>query len=158
MSAIVISMADRQPQEVQRRAIAAVALQRTRDQRRPTLDEILGVSAQDRTTGLDSLDAWYRAQPVPKGKCGPKLHLTPDERRLYRIPATAALVDLRGMGPETDGWAVCVFPVLQGYVVGLKAPHGGGGVGVFFRKSYKASDYANRLSVEHGLPIVERYA
>jgi hypothetical protein len=62
------------------------------------------------------------------------------------------------MGDEVDHWCVAVFPILHGYVVGVKAPAGGGGVGVMWRKSYKASDYAMRLSVEHGFPIQERYA
>ncbi|TCM10340.1 hypothetical protein [Sphingomonas sp. PP-CC-3G-468] len=159
MSGLVLSLTDRQPRHVQSRAIAAVNLQRERER-----DHVRSI----RTTGNPveveyrdkpaSLDAWYRAQPVKPGRINPRLVLSADEKRLYGLPASARLVDLRGMGDELDHWCVCVFPVLHGYVVGVKAPTGDGGVGVFWRKSYKASDYAMRLSVEYGFPIQERYA
>lgn len=158
MNGLVLSLTDRQPRHVQSRAIAAVNLQRERER-----DHVHSI----RTTGSPvdveyrgtpaTLDAWYRAQPVKPGRISPRLVLTADEKRLYGLQPSAQLVELRRMGNEVDHWSIAVFPVLHGYVVGVKAPAGGGGVGVLWRKSYKASDYAMRLSVEHGFPIRERY-
>jgi hypothetical protein len=159
MSGLILSIADRQPREVQSRAIAAVNLQRERE--RAHVRSIKATGNQVEVEYRDkpaNLDAWYRTQPVKRGRIGPRLVLNADDKRLYGLPASARLVDLRGMGDELDHWSIAVFPVLHGYVVGVKAPVGGGGVGVFWRKSYKASDYAMRLSVEHGFPIQERYA
>jgi hypothetical protein len=159
MSGLVLSIAERQPHHVQSRAIAAVNLQRERER-----DHVCIIRATGHPVDVEyrdapaSLDAWYRAQPVKPGRISPRLVLSPEQKRLYGLPPSARLVDLRGMGDEVDHWSIAVFPVLHGYVVGVKAPAGGGGVGVLWRKSYKASDYAMRLSVEHGFPIQERYA
>ena len=159
MRGLVLSIADHQPREVQSRAVAAVNLQRERER-----DHVRSIRATGNPVEVEyrdkpaSLDAWYRAQPIKPGRISPRLVLTADEKRLYGLPPSAKLVDLRRMGNEVDHWSVSVFPVLHGYVVGVKAPAGGGGVGVMWRKSYKASDYAMRLSVEHGFPIQERYA
>lgn len=159
MNGRVLSLTNRQPHHVQSRAIAAVNLQRERERDHVRSIRTTGnpVDVEYRDTPA-SLDAWYRAQPIKPGRIGPRLVLTADEKRLYGLPPSAKLVDLRRMGDEVDHWSVSVFPVLHGYVVGVKAPAGGGGVGVMWRKSYKASDYAMRLSVEHGFPIQERYA
>jgi hypothetical protein len=159
MSGLVLSLIDRQPRHVQSRAIAAVNLQREREREHVRSIRATGnpVEVEYRDKPV-SLDAWYRAQPVKPGRISPRLILTADEKRLYGLPASARLVDLRGMGDELDHWCVCVFPVLHGYVVGVKAPAGGGGIGVFWRKSHKASDYAVRLSKLHGMPRRERYA
>jgi hypothetical protein len=159
MSGLVLSLIDRQPRHVQSRAIAAVNLQRERERDHVRRMRATGnpVEVEYRDTPA-SLDAWYRAQPVKLGRISPRLVLTSDEKRLYGLPPSAKLVDLRRMGDEVDHWSIAVFPILHGYVVGVKAPAGGGGVGVLWRKSYKASDYAMRLSVEHGFPIQERYA
>lgn len=159
MSGLVLSIADRQPREVQSRAVAAVNLQRERER-----DHVRSMRQTGNPVEVEyrdkpgSLDAWYRAQPVKRGSINPRLVLTAEDKRLYGLPPSARLVDLRGMGEEVDHWSIAVFPVLHDYVVGVKAPAGGGGVGVMWRKSYKASDYAMRLSVEHGFPIQERYA
>lgn len=159
MSGLVLSIADRQPRDVQSRAIAAVNLQREREREHVRSIRKTGnpVDVEYRDTPA-TLDAWYRAQPIKPGRISPRLVLTADEKRLYGLPASARLVDLRGMGPEADHWCVCVFPVLHGYIVGVKAPAGGGGVGVFWSKSHKASDYAVQLSKLHGMPKRERYA
>jgi hypothetical protein len=159
MSGLVLSIADRQPRDVQSRAVAAVNLQRERER-----DHVRSIRATGHPVEAEfrnmpaTLDAWYRAQPVKAGRISPRLVLNTDQKRLYGLPPSAKLVDLRRMGDEVDHWCVAVFPILHGYVVGVKAPAGGGGVGVMWRKSYKASDYAMRLSVEHGFPIQERYA
>jgi hypothetical protein len=160
MSGVVLSIADRQPQDVQRRAVAAVSLQRWREIEHARAVKQHGVAVEpDQGVSLHaSLDAWYRAQPVKPGRISPRLTLTDDEKRAYGLPKSARLVTLRGLGDAVDHWSVAVFPVMGGYVVGVKAPGGGGGVGVFWRMSHKASDYARRLSVEHGMPIRERYA
>lgn len=159
MSGLVLSLTDRQPHHVQSRAIAAVNLQREREREHVRSIRATGhpvdVKYRDKSS---SLDAWYRVQPIKAGRTSPRLVLTADEKRLYGLPASARLVDLRGMGPEADHWCVCVFPVLHGYIVGVKAPAGAGGAGVFWRKSHKASDYAVRLSKQHGMPRQERYA
>ncbi len=159
MTGLVLSLIDRQPHHVQSRAIAAVNLQRERERNHVRSIRTTGnpVEVEYRDTP-STLDAWYRVQPVKPGRISPRLVLTPDEKCLYGLPASARLVDLRGMGDELDYWCVCVFPVLHGYVVGVKAPAGGGGVGVFWSKSHKASDYAVRLSKLHGMPRRERYA
>jgi len=159
MSGLVLSLIDRQPRHVQSRAIAAVNLQRERERDHVRSIRTTGnaVDVEYRDTPA-TLDAWYRAQPVKPGRISPRLVLTADEKPLYGLPPSARLVDLRGMGDELDHWSIAVFAVLHGYVVGVKAPAGGGGVGVMWRKSYKASDYAMRLSIEHGFPIQERYA
>lgn len=159
MSGLVLSLIDRQPRHVQSRAIAAVNLQRERERDHVRRMRATGnpVEVESRDTPA-SLDAWYRAQPVKPGRISPRLVLTSDEKRLYGLPPSAKLVDLRRMGDEVDHWSIAVFPILHGYVVGVKAPAGGGGVGVLWRKSYKASDYAMRLSLAHGFPIQERYA
>lgn len=159
MSGLVLSLIDRQPRHVQSRAIAAVNLQRERERDHVRSMRKTGspVEVEYRDTPA-TLDAWYRAQSVRPGRISPRLVLTADEKRLYGLPPSAKLVDLRRMGDEVDHWSVAVFPILHGYVVGVKAPAGGGGVGVLWRKSYKASDYAMRLSAEHGFPIQERYA
>ncbi|WP_277983689.1 hypothetical protein [Sphingomonas faeni] len=159
MNGLVLSLTDRQPRHVQSRAIAAVILQRERERDHVRRIRTTGnsVDVEYRDTPA-TLDAWYRAQPIKPGRISPRLVLTADEKHLYGLPASAKLVDLRRMGDQLDHWSVSVFPVLHGYVVGVKAPAGGGGVGVMWRKSYKASDYAMRLSVEHGFPIQERYA
>jgi hypothetical protein len=159
MNGLVLSLTDRQPRHVQSRAIAAVNLQRERER-----DHVRSIRATGNPVDVEyrdtpaTLDTWYRVQPIKQGRISPRLMLTTDEKRLYGLPPSAKLVDLRGMGGEVDHWSVAVFPVLHGYVVGVKAPAGGGGVGVLWRKSYKASGYAMRLSVEHGFPIQERYA
>ena len=159
MSGLVLSLAERQPYHVQSRAIAAVNLQRQRAREYVHGIKRAGVAVDvEYRDAPASLDAWYRAQPIKAGRISPRLVLTAEEKRLYGLPPSAKLVDLRGMGGEVDHWSIAVFPVLHGYVVGVKAPLAGGGVGVFWRKSYKASDYAMRLSVEHGFPIQERYA
>lgn len=157
----ILSITDRQPQDVQRRAIAAVSLQRRRlnTGERPRLAEIMGDDPARQSPQIPaSLDAWYRQQPVKCGRISPKLTLSDLEKQMFGLPRTARLVDLRNLGDERDHWTVAVFPVLGGFVVGVKAPARGGGVGVFWKRSYKASDYALRLSVEHGMPIRERYA
>ena len=159
MSGLVLSLIARQPRHVQSRAIAAVNLQRERER-----DHVRSIRTTGNAVDVDyrdtpaNLDAWYRAQPVKPGRISPRLVLTADEKTLYGLPASARLVDLRGMGDELDHWSIAVFPVLHGYVVGVKAPAGGGGVGVFWSKSHKASDYAVRLSKLHGMPRRERYA
>ncbi|WP_230629318.1 hypothetical protein [Sphingomonas sp. Leaf37] len=160
MSGNVLSIADRQPEDVQRRAVAAVSLQRWREIEHARVVKKGGVPVQtDQGSDLPaSLDAWYRSQPVKPGRISPRLTLTDDEKRAYGLPKSARLIALRGLGDEVDHWSVAVFPVMGGYVVGVKAPAGGGGVGVFWRLSHKASDYARRLSVEHGMLIRERYA
>lgn len=160
MSGVILSIADRQPQDVQRRAVAAVSRQRWREIEHARAVKQGGVLVQvDQDTVLPaSLDAWFRAQPVRPGRINPRLTLTDDEKRAYGLPKSARLVTLGGLGDEVDHWSVAVFPVMGGYVVGVKAPAAGGGVGVFWRLSHKASDYARRLSVEHGMPIRERYA
>ena len=159
MTGLVLSLIDRHPRHVQSRAIAAVNLQRERERDHVRSIRKTGnpVEVEYRDTPA-TLDAWYRAQPVKPGRISPRLVLSPDEKRIYGLPPSAKLVDLRRMGDEVDHWSIAVFPILHGYVVGVKAPAGGGGVGVLWRKSYKASDYAMRLSVEHGFPIQERYA
>lgn len=160
MSALVLSIADRQPEEVRRRAVAAISLQRVREAERVRATRRLGVLiGADRGIVLPpSLDAWYRAHPIQSGRINPRLTLTEDEKQAYGLPKSARLVPLRGLGDELDHWSVGVFPVMGGYVVGVKAPAGGGGVGVFWRLARKASDYAHRLSVEHEMPVRERYA
>lgn len=159
MSGLIFSIADRQPHEVQSRAVAAVNLQRERVREQVQRVKLAGVMPDvEYREGYPSLDAWYRAQPVKAGRVRPKLVLNADEKRICGLQPSAKLVDLCGLGGEVDHWSIAVFPVMHGYVVGVKAPAGGGGAGVLFRKSYKASDYAMRLSVEHGLPIEERYA
>jgi hypothetical protein len=159
MSGLVLSLADRQPHDVQRRAVAAVTLQRQRVLEHVQRLRLTGVMSDiEHRKGYPSLDAWYRAQPVKTGRIRPRLLLSTDEKRIYGLPPSAKLIDLRGLGGEVDHWSIAVFPIMGGYVVGVKAPLAGGGVGVLWRKSYRASDYAMRLSVEHGFPIQERYA
>lgn len=162
MSGLVLSIADRQPHDVQRRAVAAVTLQRQRVREHVQHVQHVKLNGMmpdvERREGFASLDAWYRAQSVKPGRIRPRLVLNADEKRMYGLPPSAKLVDLCGLGGEVGHWSVAVVPVMHGYVVGVKAPAGGGGVGVMWRKSYKASDYAMRLSVEHHLPIEERYA
>ncbi|VXC48863.1 hypothetical protein [Sphingomonas sp. 8AM] len=161
MTASIHTIADRQSPDVQRRAIVAVSLQRQRlnTGKRPRLAEIMGDDLALRSPPIPaSLDAWYRQQPVKRGRISPSLTLSDWEKQVFGLPRTARLVDLRNLGDERDHWTVAVFPVLGGFVVGVKAPAGGGGVGVLWKRSYKASDYALRLSVEHGMPIRERYA
>ncbi|MGW8135573.1 hypothetical protein ACWGNZ_08030 [Sphingomonas zeae] len=156
MSGTIIPIASRQTPEVQARAIVAVTALRQQANEPRSLDRVLGVDRG--IVGYPTLDAWYRAQPVPKGRLGARLRLSPDEKRLYGLRPSAELIELRGLGDESERWSICVFPIAGGYIVGVKAPMGGGGVGVRFTKSHQASDYAHRLSVEHDLPIVERYA
>lgn len=156
MSATIISIASRQAPEVPVRAAAAVAAFRRQINSPSDLNEVLGIDRG--IVAYPTLDAWYRAQPVPKGRLGARLRHSPDEKRLYGLRPSAELIELRGLGEESERWSVCIFPVAGGYIVGVKAPMGGGGVGVRFTKSHQASDYAHRLSVEHDLPIVERYA
>ncbi|GAM01974.1 hypothetical protein [Sphingomonas parapaucimobilis] len=156
MSATIISIASRQAPEVPVKAAAAVAAFRRQINSPSDLNEVLGIDRG--IVAYPTLDAWYRAQPVPKGRLGARLRLSPDEKRLYGLRPSAELIELRGLGEESERWAVCIFPVAGGYIVGVKASMGGGGVGVRFTKSHQASDYAYRLSVEHDLPIVERYA
>jgi hypothetical protein len=159
VSGLVLSIAARQPEEVQRRAVAAVNLQRQREREHVQSVKRTGVAVDvEHRDGYPNLDAWYRAQPIETGRIRPRLVLNADDKRIYGLPPSAKLIDLRGLGPEVDHWSVAVFPIMGGYVVGVKAPMAAGGVGVLWRKSYKASDYAMRLSVEHGLPIQERYA
>lgn len=161
MTVSIHTIADRQPQDVQRRAIEAVSLQRQRlsTGKRPTLAEIMGDDRAVQSPPIPvSLDAWYRQQPIKRGRISANLALSDIEKQVFGLPRTARLVDLRDLGDERDQWTVGVFPVLGGFVVGVKAPAGGGGVGVFWKRSYKASEYALRLSVEHGMPIRERYA
>lgn len=161
MTASIYTMADRQSHDVQRRAIAAVVLQRRRlnTGERPTLAEIMSDDLALQSPQIPaSLDAWYRQQPIKRGRIHPSLTLSDVEKQVFGLPRTARLIDLRNLGDERDHWTVAVFPVLGGFVVGVKAPSGGGGVGVFWKRSYRASDYALRLSVEHGMPIRERYA
>jgi len=156
MSATIISIASRQAPEVPVKAAAAVAAFRRQINSPSDLNGVLGIDRG--IVAYPTLDAWYRAQPVPKGRLGARLRLSPDEKRLYGLRPSAELIELRGLGEESERWSVCIFPVAGGYIVGAKAPMGGGGVGVRFAKSHQASDYARRLSVEHDLPIVERYA
>lgn len=159
--AAILSIADRQSQDVQRRAIAAVSLQRRQLNTgvRPKLAEIMGDDiAMHGIVALPSLDAWYRAQPVRTGGIMPRLSISADEKRMYGLPPSARLIPLHDLGGVVDRWSVVVAPVMGGFVVGVKAPADGGGVGVLWKRSYKASDYAARLSVEHGMPIRERYA
>ncbi len=161
MTVSIHTIADRQPQDVQRRAIEAVSLQRQRlsTGKRPTLAEIMGDDRAVQSPPIPaSLDAWYRQQPIKRGRISANLALSDIEKQVFGLPRTARLVDLRDLGDERDQWTVGVFPVLGGFVVGVKAPAGGGGVGVFWKRPYKASEYALRLSVEHGMPIRERYA
>ena len=155
MSATIISIASRQAPEVPVKA-AAVAAFRRQVNSPNDLNEVLGLDRG--IVAYPTLDARYRAQPVPKGRLGARLRLSPDDKRLYGLRPSAELIELRGLGDESERWSVCVFPVAGGYIVGVKAPMGGGGVGVRFTKSHQASDYAHRLSIEHDLPIVERYA
>jgi len=158
MSGLVLSIADRQPHEVQCRAVAAVTLQRQRVrelvQNVKREGVVVGV---ERREGYASLDAWYRAQPVKKGRLGPNLRLSNAEKLLYGLPASARLMEIRNWGHEVDHWSIAVFPILHGFVVGVQAPFAGGGVGVTWRRSCRASDYALRLSAEHDFPIRERY-
>lgn len=156
MSATVIPIASRQSPEVPAKATAAVAAFRRQINSPSDINEVLGMDRGIVT--YPTLDAWYRAQPVPKGRLGARLRLSRDEKRIYGLRPSAELIELRGLGEESERWSVCIFPVAGGYIVGVKAPMGGGGVGVRFTKSHQASDYAHRLSVEHDLPIVERYA
>ncbi len=156
MSATVIPIASRQAPEVPARATAAVTAFRRQINSASDLNGVLGIDRG--IVAYPTLDAWYRAQPVPKGRLGARLRLSRDEKRIYGLRPSAELIELRGLGEESERWSVCVFPVAGGYIVGVKAPRGGGGVGVRFTKSHQASDYAHRLSVEHDLPIVERYA
>lgn len=156
MSATIISIASRQAPEVPGKAAAAVEAFRRQIDSPSDLNGVLGIDRG--IVAYPTLDAWYRAQPVPKGRLGARLRLSPDEKRLYGLRPSAELIELRGLGEESERWSVCVFPVAGGYIVGVKAPMGGGGVGVRFTKSHQASDYAHRLSAEHDLPIVERYA
>lgn len=161
MTAAVFSIADRQTREVQSRALAAVSLQRQRLQggERPKLAEILRVDLlKPGVVAYASLDEWYRAQPTPAGRIAPRLSLSADEKRIYGLPVSAQLMPLGDLGGRLRNWSVVVAPVLGGFVVGVKAPADGGGVGVIWKRSYKASNYALRLAAEHGLPIVERYA
>jgi hypothetical protein len=159
MSGRVLPIAEHQPHHVQSRAIAAVNLQRERERDHVRSIRATGYSVEAEFRDMPAtLDAWYRAQPIKAGRISPRLVLNTDQKRLYGLPPSARLVDMRRMGDEVDHWPIAVFPILHGYVVGVKAPAGGGGVGVLWRKSYKASDYAMRLSVEHGFPIQERYA
>ena len=141
MSGLVLSIAERQPHEVQSRAIEAVNLQRERERDHVHSMRKTGnpVEVEYRDTPA-TLDAWYRAQSVKPGRISPRLVLTADEKRLYGLRPSAKLVDLWRMGDEVDHWSIAVFHVLHGFVVGVKAPAGGGGVGVIWRKSFKASD------------------
>lgn len=158
MSGLVLSIAERQPREVQCRAVAAVNLQRQRVREHVQNVKREGVVVDvERREGYASLDAWYRAQPVKKGRLGPNLRLSSAEKVLYGLSASARLMEIRNWGHEVDHWSIAVFPILHGYVVGVQAPFAGGGVGVTWRRSWRASDYALRLSVEHGFPIQERY-
>jgi len=158
MSGLVFSIADRQPPNVQSRAVAAVNLQRQRMHEHVQNVKRTGVVVDvEHREGYANLDAWYRAQPVGKGQLGPKLRLSNADKVLYGLPATARLTEIRNWGLEVDHWSIAVFPILHGYVVGVQAPFAGGGVGVSWRRSWRASDYALRLSVEHGFPIRERY-
>lgn len=161
MTASIYTIADRQSHDVQRRAIAAVCVQRQQlaTGERPRLAEIMGDDIARQSPPIPAtLDAWYREQSIKRGRISPSLTLSDREKQVFGLPRTARLVDLRNLGDERDHWTVAVFPVLGGFVVGVKAPAGGGGVGVFWKQSYKASNYALRLSVEHGMPIRERYA
>jgi len=157
MTGVVLSLADRQPVDVQRRAAVACALLH-QDHVRPTLDEILRGPVERGIVVHPTLDEWYRAQPVPKGRISPKLTMLPVEKRLYGLSSVARLVDLKGMGAEVDHWTIAVLSIVRGYVVGVKAPIGGGGVGVMWTKARNANDYALRLSVEHDMPIREVWA
>ncbi len=157
MSGVILSFAARQSAEVQRRAIAAVQLQRRRAIEPRSLSRLLGEKPSE-TAKPATLDAWYRAQPIEPGRISPRLALTDAEKRAYGLPPSARLVELGSLGDDCSEWAVYLIPVMGGFVVGVKAPDGGGGVGVLWKRSHKASDYALRLSVEHGMPIRERYA
>lgn len=162
MTAAVLSIASRQSQDVQRRAVAAVTLQRERrraaDRNGRSLAAVMGDPALEQgIVGFPSLDDWYRAQPVPRGRTRPVLRLSADEKRLYGLPPSAKLVDLRGVGSQHGRRAVIVGAVQGGFVVGVKAPDGTG-VGVLWRKSYRANDYALRLSAEHSLPLRDRWS
>jgi hypothetical protein len=150
-------MAARQSQDVQRRAKDAVIRQRAVNRDRWSLAHVLGGDRLGKTS-FPSLDAWYRAQPVVRGRISPSLTMNADEKRLYGLPPSARLANLRGVGNEVDHWSIAIIPTQGCYLVGVKAPFNGGGVGVLWRKSWKASDYALRLSVEHGFPIRERWA
>ncbi|RSU54393.1 hypothetical protein [Sphingomonas sp. S-NIH.Pt15_0812] len=154
MSSVVLSIASRQSREVQSRAVAAVCLQRHRELERTKLERITGVSGYaDQGANLPpTLDAWYRAKPLPPGRIRLRMTLPREVARLYGLPATARLIDLRDMATATDHWSVAVLPTMGGHIVGVAAPDGSG-VGVVWRLARKANDYALRLSAEHGLPI-----
>ena len=118
----------------------------------------MGWDREPSVTCHASLDTWYRAQPIPKGKISPVLRLSREEKVIYGLPASAQLVELRGLGHETDHARIVLIPVMRGWVVGVKARLGGGGVGVLWRKSYKAAAYARRLQADHGLALYEVWA
>jgi hypothetical protein len=69
MSGLVLSIADRQPRDVQSRAVAAVNLQRERER-----DHVRSIRATGHPVEAEfrnmpaTLDAWYRAQPVKAGR------------------------------------------------------------------------------------------
>ena len=110
MSATIISIASRQAPEVPARATAAVEAFRRQISAPSDLNEVLGIDRG--IVAYSTLDAWYRAQPVPKGRLGARLRLSPDEKRLYGLRPSAELIELRGLGEESERWSVCVFPCL----------------------------------------------
>jgi hypothetical protein len=89
MSGLVLSIADRQPRDVQSRAVAAVNLQRERER-----DHVRSIRATGHPVEAEfrnmpaTLDAWYRAQPVKAGRISPRLVLNTDQKRLYGLPAS----------------------------------------------------------------------
>lgn len=158
MSAAILSIADRQSRDVQRRAIKAVNLQREQLREHVAQIRANGFAPEVERRELPaSLDAWYHAQPIPAGRIAPKLALSADAKRCYGLPASARLVDLRGFGAEVDQRCVVMLSTVGGYVVGVKTPDAGG-VGIMWRSADKAAFYAMRLEVEHGLPRLERVA
>lgn len=156
MSGVVLPITSRQSREVQSRAVAAVSLQRQRDLERTELYRITGevVGADQGASLPPTLDAWYRAKPLPPGRIRLRLTLPREVARLYGLSVTVRLVDLRDMVTAADNWSVAVLPTMGGHIVGVAAPDGSG-VGVIWKLARKANDYALRLSAEHGLPIRE---
>jgi hypothetical protein len=153
MTGVVLSLADRQPVDVQRRAAAACA--RLRQPAACDLRGMVSPWSDDATDAAPlTLDAWYRSQSLPKGRIRLRMTMPPGGAQLYGLPATARLVDLRDMVTVADHWSVAVLATIGGHIVGVAAPDGSG-VGVIWRLARKANDYALRLSVEHDMPIRE---
>jgi hypothetical protein len=152
MSGVVLSLADHQPVDVQRRAAAACVL--LCQVEAGSLSALFNQGLPETSNAHPTLDAWYRAQSLPKGRIRLRMTMPPGGAQLYGLPATARLVDLRDMVTAVDHWSVAVLTTIGGHIVGIAAPDGSG-VGVIWRLARKANDYALRLSVEHDMPIRE---